>query len=148
MMSPFPGFAALDRLLDDVMQGVTGTTYGLSSGASFVPLIDVRANDEEIVFSVDVPGVKQEEIDVSLEAGVLTIRGERKYTGDPGDKVWLGRGYGPFRRSFTLPDYVEPDKLSAELADGVLTIRVPRQEQAKPRRIPVGSGSGPKQLNG
>ena len=138
-------FSALDRLVDDVMHEVTGTAFGLSRAGSFSPEIDVRSNDKEIVFSIDVPGIKREQLDITLENGVLSLRGTRKYEGDPGDKVWLGKSYGAFARSFNLPDHVESDKLYAELADGVLTVRIPRAEKSQPRRIPI-SGSGEKQL--
>src|SRR5260221_6980818 len=136
MIPTLGAFTALDRLVNDVMGEVTGTAMGLSRApAAFSPEIDVRANASEIVFSFDVPGVSREEIEISLENGTLSVKGSRKYEGSPADKVWLGKSYGAFARSFTLPDSVDTDRLYAELADGVLTIRIPRNEKAKPRKI-------------
>lgn len=122
------------RLLDDVMTGASGTAQ---TARSFMPAVDVRANENEIVFTADVPGLKQDDLDVTLEEGVLTIKGQRRYEGNDKDKVWLGRSYGEFTKSFTLPDTVDPEKLTADLADGVLTVRVPQQPKVKPRKITV-----------
>lgn len=122
------------RLLDDVMTGAGGTAQ---TARSFTPAVDVRANETEIVFTADVPGLKQDDLDVTLEEGTLTIKGQRRYEGNDKDKVWLGRSYGEFEKSFALPDTVDPEKLTAELADGVLTVRVPQQPKVKPRKITV-----------
>jgi HSP20 family protein len=136
------GFPMLDRLIDDVMNDVSGTAFGRNGTQNIhAPAIDVRANDEEIVFVCDVPGLKQEDLEVTLEADVLTIKGQRRYAGSEKDRVWLGRSHGAFARSFTLPDGVDPEKMSADLADGVLTLRVPKHPRAKPRRIAIASGA-------
>lgn len=141
MMSTW-GFPMLDRLIDDVMNDVSGTAFGRTGTQSnYSPAIDVRANDREIVFACDVPGLKDEDLEVTLESDVLTIKGQRRYQGGEKDRVWLGRSYGAFARSFTLPDGVDPEKMSAELADGVLTIRIPKHPKAMPRRIPIGGGA-------
>ena len=144
-MSPaWNAFPLFDRFFDDVMTGVTGTSLGNGSGAvarSFSPAVDVRANSEEIVLTADVPGVKKEDIEITLEDGVLTLKGQRRYEGHGKDKVWLGRSYGAFERSYTLPDTVDAEHLTADLADGVLTIRVPQSPKAKPRKITIGVAS-------
>lgn len=145
MMSTW-GFPMLDRLIDDVMNDVSGTAFGRTGTQSnYSPAVDVRANDEEIVFACDVPGLKHEDLEVTLEADVLTIKGQRRYQGGEKDRVWLGRSYGAFARSFTLPEGVDSEKMNAELADGVLTIRIPKHPKAKPRRIQIGGSA--KQLN-
>ena len=136
-MSAFTALPMLDRLLDDVMTGMTGTSVA-SSARSFSPAIDVRASSDEIVFTADVPGLKQEDLEITLENGVLTLKGQRRYEGNGKDKVWLGRSYGSFERSFTLPDTVDPEHLSANLEDGVLTIKIAQLPKAKPRKITIG----------
>jgi HSP20 family protein len=90
--------------------------------------------------------VKREDIEVTVENGVLSIRGQRQYQGNEKDRVLLGRAYGGVANRFTLPDYVDADRMTADLADGVLTITLPKQPKAKPRRIEIGSGNGHKQL--
>jgi HSP20 family protein len=117
-----------------------------TSPRTFDPNIDVRANDNEVVFVCDVPGVKQEDLELTLQNHVLTIKGTRKFESKSDEQVMLGRAYGSFSRAFTLPDYVDDANLAANLADGVLTIRVPKQAKAKPKKIQIGNGHDSKQL--
>lgn len=138
MNSAFHSLPMLDRLLDDVMTGVAGTAFGPAPAVrGYHPAFDVRANENEIVFTADVPGVKKDDLEITLDEGVLTIKGQRKYEGNGKDKVWLGRSYGSFSRSFTLPDTVDAEHLTADLADGVLTVRVAQQPKPKPRKITI-----------
>lgn len=150
MLNAWNAVSTLDRMLDDVM----GSAFGAAMNTrTFHPAIDVRTSDDEVVFLCDVPGVKQEDLELTLENHVLTIKGERKFEANQSEQVVLGRPYGVFNRSFALPDSLDEANLSADLADGVLTIRVPRQATAKPRRIQISNGSNgsngsePKQLN-
>ncbi|MDB4944559.1 MAG: Heat shock protein Hsp20 family [Labilithrix sp.] len=143
MLTAWNAFPMLDRLFDDVMNGTTGTSLGTSTPQrAFAPTIDVRTNDDELVFHCDVPGVKQEDLDITVEANTLTIKGQRRYEGGQQDQVWLGRAYGAFERAFTLPELVDVDRMSADLSNGVLTLRIPKKPQAKPRRVTIGIGSG------
>ena len=128
----------LDRVFDDVMGAMLGTA---TSPRTFEPAIDVRANDDEIVFLCDVPGVRKDELDVTIENGVLTIRGTRKFEGGRGEHVVLGRSYGPFEKAFRVPASVDAERMSAELADGVLILRLPKQAKAKPRKIAIAGGA-------
>jgi HSP20 family protein len=142
MFGAWDSVSALDRMLDDVM----GSAFGaVTNPRVFQPEIDIRHNENEIVFVCDVPGVKEEDLEVTLENHVLTLKGARKLELSENEKVALGRRYGAFTRSFSLPDYADDDKLSAHLADGVLTIKIPRREEARPRKIQIGGGSA-KQL--
>lgn len=134
MLSTWNGFTVFDRLLDDVMTGAGGTAQ---TSRTFSPAIDVRANETEIVFTADVPGLKDKDLEITLHEGVLTIKGERKYEGNDKDKVLLGRAYGAFSKSYTLPDTVDPEKLTADLADGVLTVRVAQQPKREPKKIAI-----------
>jgi HSP20 family protein len=137
MLTAWNAFPMLDRLFDDVMNDVTGKAYG-TAATTFNPDIDVRANEDEIVFVCDVPGVKREDLEITLEGGTLDIRGRRDYQGHEKDRVLLGRAYGAFARRFTLPEYVDAERMTADLADGVLTLTIPKQPKAKPRRIQIG----------
>jgi HSP20 family protein len=138
----------LDRLLDDVMDDVIGAAFGTGAQKkiSFDVPVDVRSGDDAIVFVCDVPGIEQDKLEIWIEGNTLTVKGERSFAGSDNEKVWLGRAYGAFAKSFTLPDLVDADAMTAELADGVLTIRVPKKPQAKPRKIPIGSGGSHQQL--
>jgi HSP20 family protein len=143
MLNRWDAVSTLDRMFDDVMGSMLGTA---TSTRTFDPSIDVHASDNELVFVCDVPGIKQDDLEVTLENHVLTIKGARKFEGKDDEQVMLGRAYGSFSRSYTLPDYVDDEKLGAHLADGVLTIRIPKQPKAKPRKIQISSGHDSKQL--
>jgi len=144
MLHTWNAVSMLDRMVDDVMGSVLGAA---TSTRSYEPSVDIRANDEEVVFVCDLPGVRQDDIEITLENHTLTIKGSRKFEPRDKEQVVLGRPYGAFSRSFALPDYFDESNLAASLTDGVLTIRVPKHASAKPRRIPVTSGDGTKQLN-
>jgi HSP20 family protein len=133
--------STFDRLLDDVMGSSLGTA---TNRRTFVPDIDIFARDGQVEFLCDLPGVRREDLDVTVEGRVLTIKGLRKFDGGKGKdaQVVLGRSYGSFSRSFNLPNDLDTENLSAELADGVLTVRIPKHEKAKARRITIGSGAG------
>jgi HSP20 family protein len=147
MLTTWNAVSTLDRMLDDVMGSAFGTA---TNPRTFNPTIDIRTNEDEVVFVCDVPGMKQEDLEITLENHVLTLKGARKFEGRETEQVLLGRAYGTFSRSFTLPDALDEDKLSAELADGVLSVRIPRHPKAKPRKITINAGpmnGGSKQLN-
>jgi HSP20 family protein len=129
----------VDGVFDDVMRSALGTA---TTARRFTPEFDVRGTEDELLFIGDMPGMKREELEITLDGGVLTVKGERRFDSSKKEQVLLGRRYGQFSISYTLPDYVDGEKLSAELVDGVLTIRVPKQPKAKPRRIPIGTING------
>jgi HSP20 family protein len=125
---------AIDRMLDDVM----GSALGAATHArTFTPAVDVRMREDEIEFIADVPGVKADDVEVTVEKGNLVLRGARSFEAREKEQVMLGRPYGSFTRTFVLPDGVDEDNLTAHLADGVLTVRIPRLPKAKPRRVVV-----------
>lgn len=143
MLTTWDAVSTLDRMVDDVMGSAFGTA---TNTRNFNPAIDVRANDSEVVFICDVPGVKQEDLEVTLENHVLTIKGTRKFDSQENEQVMLGRAYGAFNRAFTLPDTLDEENLAANLADGVLTVRIPKHPKAKPRKIQIGGGGDSRQL--
>jgi HSP20 family protein len=103
------------------------------------PAVDIFETETELTFQVDAAGVNLEDIDVQLENGTMTLKGERKLKKD--DKVTgyhrIERTYGAFARSFTLPDTVDPEGVRADYANGLLTITLAKKELAKPRTIKV-----------
>lgn len=113
---------------------------GFTTGASWVPPVDVfQTGEHELVLKAELPDMTREDIDVSVENFVLTIKGEKKLATDVKEEHFhhIERRYGAFSRSFSLPRTVDPGKVAAEYRNGVLTVRLPLREDAKPRQIKV-----------
>ena len=106
------------------------------------PSVDISEDDKEFLVKAELPDVKREDIKVNVENGVLTTTGERKFeTEEKGKKYHrIERSYGSFTRSFTLPEAVKADKVAAEFKDGLLHVRLPKDESAKPKNIAVNVG--------
>jgi HSP20 family protein len=113
--------------------------------STVTPAMDVEETDEALRLSFEVPGVKPEELSVTLENGVLTVSGEKKLERETGDEKAGARGferrYGRFERSLTLPRSVDPDKVTAICENGVLTIELPKTPEPRPRKIEISRGS-------
>ena len=109
--------------------------------ADWVPVVDIREDKDRFVLHADIPGVAREDIDITMEDGVLSIRGERKLeeAGEDGQYKRVERAHGTFYRRFSLPDTADPDAINARCDKGVLEVVIPKREQVKPRRIEVGS---------
>jgi HSP20 family protein len=115
--------------------------YGDSLDRGWAPPVDIYETDQhEVVLKAELPEVKREDISITFENGVLTLRGERKYENDVKRENFqrVERHYGSFSRSFTLPATVDASRISANHKDGVLTIRLPQREEAKPKQIQIG----------
>src|SRR3989442_5610158 len=111
----------------------------LTSGA-WVPPVDIYQNGEhELVLKAELPGLSREDIEITVDNGTLSIKGEKKLGGEVKDQEFhrIERQYGAFSRSFSLPNTVDPSKVGADFRNGVLTIRLPLREEAKPRQIKV-----------
>jgi len=111
-----------------------------ATDASWVPPVDVYSNGEhEIVLKAELPDMTREAIDITVEDDTLTIKGEKKFSDEVKDEQFhrIERRYGTFSRSFSLPQTVDATKVSAEYKNGVLTVRLPLREEAKPRQIKV-----------
>jgi HSP20 family protein len=105
----------------------------------WTPAVDILETENELLIKADLPDVDMQDIQVEIENGTLTLRGERKF--EPNDKTHgyhrIERSYGSFARYFSLPDTVEADKVKAGYKDGVLSVTIPKKEIAKPRSIQV-----------
>jgi HSP20 family protein len=114
----------------------------------FAPAIDVSETEKEYLFSIDAPGVKEKDINISLTGHQLTIAGERRRESeDKSEKTYRSeRFFGRFERSFTLPEEVNTDQIEASFRDGVLEVHVPKVEAAQPKTIAIKSGSNPKTI--
>ena len=114
--------------------------FGFSAADTWVPPVDIyQTGDQELVLSAELPDMSRENIDVTVENLVLTIKCEKKPAGEVKDQQFhhVERHYGMFSRSFSLPRTVDAGKVSAEYKNGVLTVRLPLREEAKPRQIKV-----------
>lgn len=111
---------------------------------------DVVELGDEVRVTAELPGVKREDLDITLENNVLTVSGEKKEEREEGEEGGryhlMERRWGSFSRSFSLPGTVDPDRVEASFEDGTLTIRVPKTEEARRRRISIGGGEGRKQI--
>ena len=110
-----------------------------NSDVKWAPRTDVHETEKEILVDVELPGIDKKDVKVELKENVLTISGERKYENKSkdGKNRLIERHYGEFTRSFTLPDTVENDKISAAYKNGILTLTLPKAEKALPKEINV-----------
>ena len=138
----------MNRLFDDVYRG-TGAPAGRGRSAQSREMIDARINvsetEREFRVTAELPGVSQEDVDVSLDDDTLTIRGEKKFEQERGGEKenyhFVERSYGTFQRSLRLPYAVNPDEVKADFTNGVLTITVPKSaQQQRSRKIMIGEG--------
>ena len=132
-------FDQMEKEMRDLMEGFWGTDGGRWGTMNFVPSVDLVENEGEFVVTVDLPGLKPEEVKVEFKNGALWITGERKEETEEKDKTYhrVERRYGEFRRMLPLPSAVEEGKIEAKFTDGVLKVSVPKTEEAKPHHIEV-----------
>jgi HSP20 family protein len=128
-----------DRLFDQAFPNVFDTGREEVSNRGWLPPVDVRETDEALTLFVELPGIKREDVDITVEDRTLTVRGERKFEQDVERENYhrIERAYGTFTRTFTLPANVHSDNVKAAFADGVLTIELPKAEESKPRKIAI-----------
>jgi HSP20 family protein len=114
--------------------------FGFATANQWMPPVDLYQNgDREIVLKTELPDMTREDIDVTVENFVLTIKGEKKFDTDVKDEQYhhTERRYGTFSRSFSLPQTVDTSKVVAEYKNGVLGVRIPLREEAKPRQVKI-----------
>ncbi len=126
----------MSRLLDMAWNREPGED--LREGA-WQPLVDIFENDEAVVIKAELPGVDQSDIEVKIEDAVLVIRGERRQDAEIRKENYhrIERCYGPFQRSFSLPQSIDREKVKAVCDKGVLTVTMPKKEEIKPKQIIV-----------
>jgi HSP20 family protein len=114
--------------------------FGFTTGNTWVPPVDIyQTSDHELVLKAELPDLSREEIDITVENFVLTLKGEKKLAPEVKEEQFhhVERSYGSFSRSFSLPRTVDATKVAADYKNGVLTVRLPLREEAKPRQIKV-----------
>ncbi len=132
----------LNRIFDQFDPDLFARSEDLGGGM-FTPAVDVKEDDDAYTVHMEVPGVKQDTLNVTLQDSVLSIRGtkEQKQEQNEGQYRRVERSYGAFARSLSMPHNVDGGKVTANLHDGVLEIRLPKMEEAKPRQITVGTAT-------
>jgi HSP20 family protein len=140
--SPFREMERLQREMDRLFNGgLTPSIRGEEAMTitEWAPDVDISEDDKEFLVKAELPEVKKEDVKVTVEDGVLTIRGERKAEKEEKGKKYhrVERSYGSFERSFTLPEASDAGKINSEFKDGVLTVHLPKNPNAKPKAIEI-----------
>ena len=136
-IDPVQGILQLQRELDRFL-GRSAASEAPASGAGLFPPVNLFADASGVVLRAEVPGVEPNSIDISIQRNALQISGERPIKArDKGSYHRRERRFGKFSRSLQLPEDLETEKAAADCRDGVLTVRIPRREEAKPRQIRI-----------
>lgn len=138
---PYRQFEALSREMQRLAGAspVRGDEAGGVHASDWTPTADIKEEDKQFSIYADVPGVEAKDIDISMENGVLTIKGERRLATTEESNAFsrLERARGTFLRRFTLPDTADDERISARTKDGVLELVIPKREKAQPKKIAV-----------
>lgn len=129
----------MDRLFDDLFHQRSGDAGMATSASISAPAMDIAQDDKQIEITAELPGVKEEDVDLSIEDGVLTLSGEKKCERRDEESGYSERSYGRFERRITLPSNIDEEHCSADFRDGVLRITIPKAEgKQRGRHIPLG----------
>ncbi|MFL5488578.1 MAG: Hsp20/alpha crystallin family protein [Gemmatimonadaceae bacterium] len=129
----------IDRLFEDTFA---------RDGNAWTPAVDIKENDNEIHLELELPGIKPEDVEITAENGVLTIRGEKRSERKEGQENRyhvVERTYGSFMRTFQLPQGVDEDQINADFENGILSLRIPKAALPQPKRIQIGTTGQQKQ---
>jgi len=134
--------------LQDRLNRAFGSTFGRPERddemglAAWAPPVDIAEEKDRILITAELPGFKEDQIEIQSENGMLTLRGERKFEKEHDGKSYhrVERSYGQFVRSFSLPNNVDREKIKADFSNGLLRIELPKREDAKPRTIRITAG--------
>ena len=127
----------LNRMFSEFFRGGSGGEQGWAGGA-WIPPVDIYETDDALVLTAMLPGVSKDEVSIDVHNNTLMLRGERKPTAVSDERYYRRECvYGPFQRSFVLPATVDQNRVQATYHDGILELRLPKVEAAKPRRIAI-----------
>lgn len=127
-----------NRLFDNFFHGdITDSTSAFTS--AWIPAVDIAERENDFVVKMELPGVAKEDVKITMQNGILTVKGEKKQEKESkgSDYSRVERSYGSFQRSFTLPTAIRTDAIEASFSDGVLNVTLPKAEEAKPKQIDV-----------
>ena len=139
---PFREVVALQNRLNSVFRVFNETGDGALTTASFVPAVDVYEDEKKVVLKLEVPGIEEKDLDVSVENNTLTVKGERKFEKEEKEEKEenfhrIERRYGSFYRAFTLPSTVDTEAVAASYNAGVLKLELKKKPEAQPKQIKV-----------
>jgi HSP20 family protein len=142
---PFREFSTLQERMNRLVRdsfATEGREEALAT-TTFAPPVDVYEDEHSITLKIEVPGIDEKDIDVRIENNVLTVHGERKFEKEEKEENFrrVERQYGSFTRTFTLPNTVDSEKVSANYEKGILKVALPKKAEAKPKQIKVNVGS-------
>jgi HSP20 family protein len=140
---PFRGAATLQEQINRMFGEGVGHAGEESNLTPWAPAVDIYETENELVVKADLPDVNPQNLDIRVENNILTIRGERKFESKVNEDNYLRieRAYGSFSRSFSLANSVKSDAIKADYQNGVLTLSLPKREEAKPKQIKVTVGT-------
>lgn len=146
-MTRYNPFTELQTLQDQISR-VFDPSFGRKDDeslmrGSWIPPVDVAEEGDRLILRAELPGMKQGDIEIEFENGLLTLKGERTFDSDQSDRNYhrIERSYGKFVRSFNLPRSVDPESIEASYDNGVLEVVIPKRDEAKPRQIRIGKTS-------
>jgi len=131
----------VSHLFDDAFNEFVAPLAGREETrtGAWMPAVDIRETADGLIFHAELPGMTKDDIELTLENNVLTLKGERKFERDEERESYhrIERGYGTFTRTFALPSNVRTDDVKASFENGMLTVELPKVEEAKPRRVQI-----------
>jgi HSP20 family protein len=136
---PYSGASTLQDQVNRLFNQAFGNSSDEASITTWAPAVDIYETEHELVVKADLPDVRPEDLDIRVENNILTIRGDRKFEKKVDEKNYLRveRTYGSFSRSFSLVNTVNSEAIKADYKNGVLTLTIPKREEAKPKQIKV-----------
>ena len=139
---PIREVASLQDRVNSLFQDFAGDNQTVTA-AAFAPAVDVYENGEKVVLKLDVPGIKEEDLDIRVENQTLSVRGERKFEAEEKEENFhrIERRYGSFFRSFSLPTTVDTENVNASYNAGVLKLELKKKASAQPRQIKIGAAA-------
>ena len=140
---PSRGLATLQDQINRLFSSSLDQTGEEASLSAWAPAVDIYETEHELVVKADLPDIDPKDLDIRVENNILTIRGERKFEKNVNEENYLRveRSYGSFARSFTLANTVNAEAIKADYQNGVLTLSIPKREEAKPKQIKVNVGT-------
>ena len=130
----------MERMFDEMMgRGLWRSSEDRPLRGTWVPAVNILEREDAMVITADLPGLKAEDVEVTVEEGILSIRGERKLEETSEGETYhrVERMYGVFERTFTLPNSVDVDKIDARFSNGEMVLTLPKREESKPRSVKI-----------